>query len=179
MDYGQFYELERYLFGIVRPRFLAHGRLSAFDFFCIVVWKANRARSRVARRLLAKGHRDLEAAVRELTTTIVAQPTRARLRYLCEDWGLNLPMASAILTVLYPDEFTVYDSRVCDLLGGFHRLYYTASFDRLWGGYQAYKQRVIEATTECLSLRDRYLWGKSFHDQLQSDIARGFGVGAR
>ena len=28
-------------------------------------------------------------------------------------------MASALLTLLYPDEFTVYDYRVCEMLDGF------------------------------------------------------------
>jgi hypothetical protein len=35
---------------------------------------------------------------------------------LMRDWGLRLPMASAILTVLFPEEFTVYDQRVCGSL---------------------------------------------------------------
>ena len=32
------------------------------------------------------------------------------------DWKLRLPTASAVLTVLYPEDFTVYDQRVCKML---------------------------------------------------------------
>ena len=37
-------------------------------------------------------------------------------------WAFRLPTASAILTVLYPDVFTVYDRRVCKVLGAFDQL---------------------------------------------------------
>ena len=42
------------------------------------------------------------------------------MRILIEDWAFRLPMASAILTVLYPDSFTVYDIRVCSELQNHH-----------------------------------------------------------
>lgn len=51
-------------------------------------------------------------------------------------------MASAILTVLYPNDFTVYDIRVCDELKDFHGLKHTTNFENIWSGYQAYKQNV-------------------------------------
>lgn len=177
-DYSQFYNLEAYLFDTVNPHFHAQGYLSAFDFMCIVIWKANRAKSKIARRLLA--HRpgsDLEQAVCELTSGIFRQPdAEARTRYLWWEWGFRLPMASAILTVLYPDEFTVYDYRVCECLGGFYTIGSTSNFSRLWNRYTAFCQAVKDATPENLSLRDRdrFLWGKSFADQLNSDLVDGF-----
>lgn len=59
--------------------------------------------------------------MRKLTADIYGASTgRERLRVLMEDYGFLLPMATAILTVLWPDEFTVYDIRVCDSLGRFH-----------------------------------------------------------
>lgn len=50
--YLDYYYLEQYLFDVVSARFQTVGTLSAFDFFCIVIWKANRAKSKVAKRLL-------------------------------------------------------------------------------------------------------------------------------
>lgn len=50
MDYRAFYHLESYLFNTVRIRFLENGFLDAFDFFCIVIWKANRSKSKIARK---------------------------------------------------------------------------------------------------------------------------------
>lgn len=55
-DYATYYDLEGYLFSEVSGRFQRDRRLSAFDFFCVVIWKANRSKSKVARRLLAHGH---------------------------------------------------------------------------------------------------------------------------
>jgi hypothetical protein len=39
MDYLKLYDLEKYLFDVVRLNFERDRRLSAFDFFCIIVWK--------------------------------------------------------------------------------------------------------------------------------------------
>lgn len=68
MDFRQFYyfNLESYLFHTVGPRFAKEKQLSAFDFFCIVAWKANRAKSKIAKKLLSKppgGYDSIEAAV--------------------------------------------------------------------------------------------------------------------
>ncbi len=71
MDYGQFHTLDTYLFDTVHKRFRDQGYLSAFDFFCIVVWKANRAKSKIAKRLLEQSKcQDLDTAVRRLTEGI-------------------------------------------------------------------------------------------------------------
>jgi hypothetical protein len=169
--------LEAYLFGEVTERFQNDGTLSAFDFFCIVIWKANRSKSKVAARLRAKGHPSLAVAVDALLKGIRSAPdNRGRLSILIETWGFRLPMASAILTVLFPAEFTVYDVRVCDVLGDFKDAQHKAQFDVLWARYSAYIEAVRAAAPAQLTLRekDRYLWGKSFAEQLERDIAVGF-----
>jgi hypothetical protein len=93
-------------------------------------------------------------------------------------------MASAILAVLCPGEFTVYDMRVCTMLEkeksewAFGNLKSLRGFEKLCQGYQEYK-KAVEAfpyETPCSTLRekDRYLWGKSFYEQLESDVRHGF-----
>jgi hypothetical protein len=179
VDFVLYYNLESYLLDTVRPRFHDQRRLSAFDFFSIVIWKANRAKSRVAKRLLAKGAADLDVAVSQLTSDLAQQPTdKDRLRYLLGDWGLRLPMASAILAILYPDDFTVYDYRICDQLRAFHDLADRSKFEDVWHCYEAYRSRVRDIAPAGLSLRDkdRYLWGKSAYDQLVVDVERKFGI---
>jgi hypothetical protein len=178
-DFRTYYHLESYLFDEVSTRFKNTGTLSAFDFFCIVIWKANRAKSRVAHRLLAQqpGVTDLDSAVSALLTAIGgASDRKERLRVLIEDWGFRLPMASAILTILYPGEFTVYDARVCEVFGNFKDVQYKTKFESLWQGYCTYVDRVKFETPSELSLRDkdRWLWGKSFAIQLKSDISEAF-----
>lgn len=178
-DYSRYYDLESYLFGEVSQRFTSSKQLSAFAFFCIVVWKANRSKSKVAKRLLAQCHADLSAAVQALTTSVVeANDNKERLRVLIEDWGFRLPMASAILTVLFPEDFTVYDIRVCEVFNDFKDAQYKTKYEDLWVRYSKYLERVRASVPSANSLRDkdRYLWGQSFHGQLQRDIKNRFGA---
>ena len=170
------YDLEAYVFSTVRDRFHAEGQIDVFDFFCIVAWKANRARSKVAAQL-SRRSTSLQTAVQEVADGLRgATSPKDRLRLLIEDWGLRLPMASAILSVLYPDEFTVYDVRVCDQLGAFRHLGARSNLDRLWQGYMEYVERVQEAAPNHLSLRnkDRWLWAKSFGEGLERAVKSGF-----
>ena len=184
MQYLKYYDLEAYLFETVRPRFAAQGYLSAFDFFCIVIWKANRAKSMTAKRIKRDGE-SLDETIKALTAGLAHQATpKERMRYLVDAnaWRFTLPMASAILTVLYPEEFTVYDVRVCDSLQAlkvsedFHGLANRTNFENLWTGYQRFKAAVESTAPSDLSLRDkdRWLWARSFVRQLERDTKTGF-----
>ena len=176
MDYRQYYDLESYLFDTVQPRFAQNKQLSVADFFCIVIWKANRAKSKIAERLLQK-YGNLETAIQSLTSGLSQKPNAEdKLRYLMEEGGFRLPMASAILSILYPNDFTIYDVRVCGILGEFHNLGNRVNFKNLWHEYQAFKRAVEEAAPGELNLRDkdRYLWGKSFYKQLMKDVENEF-----
>lgn len=179
-DYLKFYDLERYLFENVHGNFHKERNIGAFDFFSIIIWKANRAKSLMARKLLKhdpKRRDDLDVICRDLTSKIFqASNGRERLRILFEDWSFALPMASAILTVLYPDEFTIYDVRICGNLNEFHNLSACSHFENLWSGYVEFRERVKNAAPREFSLRDqdRYLWGQSAVDQLKQDINRKF-----
>ncbi|MNF13003.1 hypothetical protein D3C80_2146910 [compost metagenome] len=61
----------------------------------------------------------------------------------------------------------------------FHSLNHKVSFEVIWTGYLAYKSRVELTEPVGLSLRDkdRYLWGKSFSEQLEQDIQNHFSKG--
>lgn len=181
-NFLQYYDMEGYLFKVVSTRYAQDKTLTAFDFFCIVIWKANRAKSIVAKRLLAHGNgqANFGVAVGSLLTAISeAKDQKGRLSVLIEGWGFRLPMASAILTVLYPEDFTVYDIRVCNVLGDFKDVQNKTNFATLWERYSAYVIAVRNAAPECSTLRDkdRFLWGKSLANQLQSDIQSSFGGG--
>ena len=176
----EYYHLEHYLFDVVHRRFHVEHSIGAFDFFSIIIWKANRAKSKVAKKVLARkagGEKDLEAIVRRLTSCLYqASGGRERLRLLIEDWRFPLPTASAVLTVFWPKEFTVYDVRVCGQLGDHHRLAHWTNFERLWHGYGQYMKAVNGAIEAPLSLRDkdRCLWARSAAKQLENDIKSGF-----
>jgi hypothetical protein len=178
-EYLKYYNREEYLFNDVSKRFHEDGYLTAFDFFCIVIWKANRAKSKIADRLLAQEPKDLDSAVKALTSAIYnAKEPKERLQIIMdkEKWKFRLPMASAVLTVLYPDEFTIYDVRVCETLNAFKDLQNKTQFEDVWSGYQDFVKRVKNEASEQTTLRnkDRLLWGKSFASQLEKDIENKF-----
>jgi hypothetical protein len=184
-DYRDYYlsNLEGYLLKQVCPRFQQFGFLSASEFFCIVIWKANRAKSKIARKLLREsGCNSLDEAVRKLTEDIARAGTaEARMRVLVENWKFWLPMASAILTILYPEEFTVYDVRVAGVIDEENQtklaqLGSRKTFAPLWSGYNDYLKWVKNSAPSAFSLRDKdhHLWGKSFFLQLQKDIQENF-----
>jgi hypothetical protein len=178
----RFYWLEEYLFVDVCRRFQAERQLGAFDFFSIIIWKSNRAKSKVAHRLLdaQKEHGDLEAIVRKLTRDLA--DASDRLACIMKTWGFQLPLASAILTVLWPDEFSVFDVRACEALRSlgkedFSKLASRTHSPTLAADYRRFVDSVRSIDAEgCTSLRDkdRYLWGKSASDQLRRDIVSGF-----
>jgi len=174
-EYLKYYDLENYILTDVRANFKANGHLNSFDFFCIIIWKANRAKSKIANRLL-KADSNLDRVVRGLTSKIfVAEDNKEKLRLLMEDYGFRLPMASAILSLLYPNDFTIYDVRVCETFPEYKKLD-NLIFENLWKGYCNYIESVRNYGSQKLSLRekDRLLWSKSFYEQLQKDIKSNF-----
>jgi hypothetical protein len=173
--YLKLYDLENYIFTDARANFFGNGFLEAFDFFCIVIWKANRAKSNVSNKLL-NYNPDLDQSVKNLTGRIFqAKEDREKLRILIKDFEFRLPMASAILSVLYPETFTIYDIRVCETFPDYKNIQ-SLNFEKLWNNYSDYILSVKNYGDGNLSLRDtdRFLWGKSFSDQLKSDITKKF-----
>jgi len=168
MDYRKYYFLEEYLLGDVRKNFHRRGYLTADEFFCIVIWKANRAKTAIKKKLLIIG-KDIGEAVRQVTSDVHQAATKEKkLELLLNKWNFMLPMATAILTILYPDDFTVYDVRVRDQLGVDD---FSGSKHQVHQYFSSYLPKV-KAVKVTGSLRDgdRYLWGKSFYEDLMKFI---------
>ena len=174
--YLEYYELEHYLFLTVHERFQQEGYLRAFDFFSIVRWKSNRPKGAIRNDLRKERGPDLDEAVKSLTREIhEAEGHENRLKILLDVDGIGLPMASAILTVLYPDDFTVYDTRVCRQLGRFSNLG-GRSTPEICEGYGKFRQAVREEAVrkgapESLGLRDmdRWLWTVDVVEQMKRE----------
>lgn len=169
LDFRKFADLEAYLFSEVQERFTTDGSITPFDFYCILVWKANRAKSKTKKRLVTRAKGNFSTAVARISAGLrKAKSPQARLQLLMEEWDFLLPTASAVLTVLYPEEFTVYDVRVCNSIDGFRQLRSQSYSVDLWNQYLSFKEAVARKTPKALSLRDkdRYLWGKSVHEQI-------------
>lgn len=178
MDYLKYYDLEQYLFQDVSKKFKEEGFLNAFEFFSIIIWKAERAKTKTAERLIKIGKTsNLDKICKEITTKIFNMKSdEDKLRYLLDVWDFSIPMASAILTILYPNDFTVYDVRVCEILKKHEKLVNKTNTDNIIEGYYNYLKDVKNKKPDIKLLRDkdRYLWSKSRCDDLVKDINRGF-----
>lgn len=165
MDYKKFYNLEEYLFQDVGPRFRKTGTLSAEDFFCIVIWKANRAKTNIKKKLSKTT--TLSESIRKLTNDVVkAKSPEEKLETMIKKWKFGLPMATAILTVLYPEDFTIYDYRVREQLG-LDDIY---SVKKYFKDFLPVVKKYAESRNESMRETDKELWGKSFFDDLQKLI---------
>jgi len=167
-----FYNLDNFLFEKVQQKFEKSGKISAFDFHCILIWKANRAKNKHRKRLCRNG-RSYKSAVSHLILGLVNRKSpEEKLEWMMSGAGFRLPTASAILTVLYPLQFTVYDVRVCDQLGKFHELKDYKFTGKLWEKYVEFKRCVEKKVPGNYSLRDKdkFLWGKSFFKQVKKEI---------
>lgn len=180
MDYRKFTDLEKYLFENVNKNYHKNKYLNAFDFFCIIIWKANRAKTKIAKKILEIGkNSSLEIIVKMLTSELYKkQFPKDKLKYLIEEWKFRLPISSAILTVFYPDIFTVYDIRVTEIINDFKNLNNLKRFEKIWNKYIKFIEKVdsININNFILRDKDKYLWGKSFFNQLKNDINNNFGI---
>jgi uncharacterized protein (DUF4415 family) len=165
-NYLRYYDLEKYLFDEVRTKFCSEGTLDPVDFYMILIWKSNRAKNKAKDRL-AHLSGSFAEAVGKIGCSIynVDEPKEKLETIMAAPWRFRLPTATAILTVLYPGEFTIYDVRICEELPQFKGLGDQPFSDRMWERYREFKVAVEARAPVELSLRDkdRYLWGKSFY----------------
>jgi len=168
-----FYSPENRLFAALSQNFAEAGVIDPIALYVILDWKAPRARTRHLARLAKKGG-SFTAAVTQIAAGLyAATDPKHKLELLIMSWGFRLPKATAILAVLYPDMFTIYDVRVCERLGAFHRIGDCRWSSNAWIEYQRFLVAVREAAPEGLSLRDcdRWLWGESKRDTLLKELA--------
>jgi len=172
-DYLKFYDDEQYLLEEVSSRFHDTGQITAADFYMLLIWKANRAKNYHRDRLKSMVPSGMfQDAVNEIAASLrKIVEEKERLRLLMVSWGFSLPTASAILTILYQEEFTVYDYRVREELGSRKDLSQRVFSDELWSEYEEFREMVRAATPTHLSLRDkdRFLMGRSLRRGVESD----------
>ena len=179
-NYLEYYWLEKYIEKKVKSAFVENNFLTAEQFFSIIFWKSKRPAKRIRAGLL-------NVAIKELTEAIDKEKDHdAKLDILLKRDGFDIAMASAVLTILYPKIFTVYDYRVRDQLnkrieklnkGSKTKLEKVRDLSTVSNRqekkklYWEYVELVRSAGTE-LSLRDcdRALWAKSWYEDLQDFI---------
>ena len=162
--YLKYYFLEDYIFNEVHKNFQECGRLTPEEFFAIIIWKRNASKTKII-----KGIRKNKRTIREITLKISEVKTREqRLDALLSPKipGIGIAIASAILTVCYPNDFTIADYRACTSLKDFG--------EEVSGNPTASTSAYFEYLDKCkklahrynLSLRnfDRILWAKDFYE---------------
>lgn len=139
--------------------------MSLYDFFAIVIWKSNRAKTRI-KQGLAQAELTVEALLAQL---VAAATPAAKVEMLLQIKGIGLPIASAILSVCYPEEFTVLDYRAWETLQSLGITGLPPKKPNTVEAYLRYGQ-VCRGFAEQheLSLRDldRALWARSWEDDL-------------
>lgn len=87
-DFRKYYDRDGYLITEVSDRSKRGEPIRAFDLFSIVVWKANRSKSRIAKRLperYGENSADLDIAVTDLVLHIRSSGSyKERLRVLLQ-----------------------------------------------------------------------------------------------
>jgi hypothetical protein len=173
IDPIDYYSPDTILFPKLAVRFGHIGHPTAEELYLILDWKASRARTKHLDRLTRSGRIFLQAAQDIAQDLHGAADDMERLRLLmAHPWRFPLPTATAVLTVLYPDRFRVYDIRVCEALGDFKKLVHWRWSDRFWPEYCRFVAAVRSAVPAHPTLRhaDRYLWGMNKRNDLRDKL---------
>jgi hypothetical protein len=176
LDPIAYYNPEVYVFAELARRLAETGQIDPAALYLILDWKSPRARTRHLTRLAALAGGSFGAATRSIAADLqpAAKP-EDRMRALLTKWGFRLPTASAILAVLYPEIFTVYDIRVCEALGDFRPLGDMKWSAEMWREYQRFIAAVRARTPSELTTlrdRDRWLWGKNKQERMAAELAK-------
>jgi len=173
LDPLAYYSPETYLFATIAEGFSKTGQISPEALYLIIDWKAPRARTKHLSRLARIAGGTFTLATQRIAADLYsAVGSEQRLGVLMTKWGFRLPTASALLSVLYPDMFTVYDVRVCRMLGDFDKLGDKNWSAETWREYQRFKVEVQAAAPCGFTLRncDRWLWGKDKQKTLIAEL---------
>jgi len=167
----ELYDLERYLFGMVSTKFAQAQTLTPYDFFAIVAWKSNRSKTKV-KDGLAAARKSASELMRDVSQ---AETLEAKVDTLLHIRGIGLPIASAILAVCYPREFTLLDIRAWTTLKEMSVESLPQRYPQNSKEYLRYCQACSMLANQAgLSLRelDRALWAKNWEDNLHALIIR-------
>ncbi len=162
--YLKYYFLEDYLFNDVHKNFQKYGRLTPEEFLAIVIWKRNASKTKIL-----NGIKKNRRTISEITLKISGAKTREqKLDALLSPKisGIGIAIASAILTVCYPDDFTIADYRACASLKNFGEEVIGNPTTKISSYFEYLDKCKKLAHMHNFSLRDfdRILWAKDFYE---------------
>lgn len=171
--YKQYYSLEEYLFNEVSENFCINKCLTEAEFFSIIIWKSNRSKTKVLKGVL-KSKKSIEKLTNDIFRT---QGDKEKLELLTEIDGIGIPIASAILSVCYPNNFTIADYRAIDSIKDIFKERGVKINPDNWTTekYLEYRGLCFEIQKQfnlgTLRETDKALWGYSFYKDLQNLMA--------
>lgn len=112
INYKKYYLLEDYLFREISLSFKNKNYLTEEEFFAIIIWKSNRSKTKVLNGIKKNGK-----TIKEITESLSKETDiKNKVKILTNIKGIGIPIASAILSVCYPNDFTIADYRVAETL---------------------------------------------------------------
>ena len=174
--YLKYYFLEDYLFNEVSKNFKESGYLTPEEFFAIVIWKRAASKTKIKRELIKSGK-----TIKSITSDIFKNKNdrRKQLNLLTDIKQIGISIASAILTVCYPDDFTIVDIRACASLkrefniGNFPYEKFTLKSDVSKRLYLKYVDKCKELAKQAgFDLRnfDRVLFGQDIYNDEKNGL---------
>lgn len=106
--YLDLYNQEEYLFCFIGPKIKKRGFVNFQEFYKICMWKSVRQKHNY---LVNK--KTVERVTKE---AFKENDERKKMVGLCQLKGVGIPMASAILTIVFPDKYAVIDIRCIEML---------------------------------------------------------------
>jgi hypothetical protein len=184
MDEIRYFDLESLIFEgeySISNKYHKQEYLNGEDFFCILIWKANRAKRYHATRFIKIAEKkgwdlNLDTISVKITKHVYSiKDDKERFRILGEDYGFFLPTLSTILTVLEPEKFSIFDYRVCETLS---KRFMQKEYKNIssWDNYLEYVECIKKCVPQYSNLRDkdRFLWGCSFYEDLKLGLSNNF-----
>lgn len=102
------YSLEDHLFSVVGPQIKKRGYMTFDDFYRIAMWKSARQKPNYL-----QNKNNVESISKDAFSI---QGESEKMDMLCCLKGVGIPTASAILTIVYPENYAVIDVRCIEML---------------------------------------------------------------
>jgi hypothetical protein len=175
------YDPESRVFPEIRKRLSKSEGLSKRDVLLILKWKLGRIRGSNSKTVSDENLNKINKAIVDAKKP---EKAVAALKALDKVPGIGLATATAILTVCYPDAFTIIDERVLESLELFPRWYdkkkkrrekYSTADWTAKGYVKEYLPRVKECKDQwnkTLREADQVLWGLSVNRRVEKVIKK-------
>ncbi|MCR4334462.1 MAG: hypothetical protein NUV47_01905 [Patescibacteria group bacterium] len=106
--YIDLYGTENYLFKIIGPKVKERGYFLFEEFFEVCMWKSARQKQRYIE--------NKDSVERISRNAFSEKDEKRKMEVLCQLKGVNVPMASALLTIVCPESYAVIDIRCLEML---------------------------------------------------------------